>query len=383
MNEIVVAQPHQITTMAPSIFMNIQGFEDGLRMAKIFASSKMVPEVYRNNLADCLIALELSMRIDMSPMAVMQSTHVIHGKPGYSAQFIIAMVNSCGKFSPLRYDETGEGDKQQCIAWAKELATGQRLDSPPVSIAMAKAEGWFQKKGSKWQTLPELMLRYRAATFFGRLYAPDLLMGMRSTEELHDTGASENNEQSDSSIEKLNQTFNIEPPKKLPAKKKKATEKPPEAIDVEPGPDYRPLTVKRLIADIAMISSLKTMETWMAGADEILNRELAVIDDQEEVRAFISEHHATLTEREKEAPQVEQEPDYLSRIEGDEVVPHDPEVPYAHFQREARRQKTPVQLDKWRMTKFQEFEKVMSDEELADFLNWVQILYDSWLSEEA
>ena len=51
---------------------------------------------------------------------------------------------------------------------------------------MAKKEGWYSKNGSKWQTMEDLMLRYRAATFFGRLYTPDLLMGMQTKEELDD-----------------------------------------------------------------------------------------------------------------------------------------------------------------------------------------------------
>jgi len=52
---------------------------------------------------------------------------------------------------------------------------------------MAVAEGWFGKAGSKWQTMPEVMLRYRAASFFGKLYAPELLMGIQTAEEIHDT----------------------------------------------------------------------------------------------------------------------------------------------------------------------------------------------------
>lgn len=47
-------------------------------------------------------------------------------------------------------------------------------------------KGWFSKDGSKWRTMPELMLRYRAASFFGRLYAPDILYGMQTTEEVED-----------------------------------------------------------------------------------------------------------------------------------------------------------------------------------------------------
>jgi hypothetical protein len=51
---------------------------------------------------------------------------------------------------------------------------------------MAKAEGWLDKAGSKWKTMPELMLKYRAAAFFGRLYAPEVLMGMQTSEEVID-----------------------------------------------------------------------------------------------------------------------------------------------------------------------------------------------------
>ena len=50
-------------------------------------------------------------------------------------------------------------------------------------MELAVKEGWYGKNGSKWQTMPEVMLRYRAAAFFGRVYAPDLLMGFQSQEE--------------------------------------------------------------------------------------------------------------------------------------------------------------------------------------------------------
>jgi hypothetical protein len=51
---------------------------------------------------------------------------------------------------------------------------------------MAKAEGWLTRAGSKWQSMPELMIRYRAASFFGRLYCPDILNGMYTADEVAD-----------------------------------------------------------------------------------------------------------------------------------------------------------------------------------------------------
>lgn len=156
------------------------------RVAKLFSASDLVPEQFKGKPANCTIALEMAHRMGANPMAVMQNLYIVHGKPGWSSQFIIACVNQCGKFSPLRFEITGEGDKRTCIAWAVELESKERLEGPPVSIQMAKDEGWHGKAGSKWKTMPDLMLRYRAATFFGRLYAPDLLMGMQTAEEVSD-----------------------------------------------------------------------------------------------------------------------------------------------------------------------------------------------------
>ena len=167
-------------------FQTANGFELIQRQAKVLAASQLVPKEYQNNIPNCIIGLEIAHRIGVSPLSVLQNLYIVHGKPGWSSQFIIAAINSTGKFSPLRFDISGEGDKLTCAAWATDLATGDRLEGPRVSIDMAKKEGWFSKSGSKWQTMPELMIRYRAATFFGRLYAPEILMGMQTADELTD-----------------------------------------------------------------------------------------------------------------------------------------------------------------------------------------------------
>ena len=163
-----------------------QNFEHAQRVAKMLSSSNLVPKDFHGNVQNTMIALEISNRIGASPLMVMQNLYIIHGKPSWSSSFIIAAINSCNKFSPLRFEVTGEGDDKGCIAWALEKGTNERLESPKVTIGMARKEGWLTKAGSKWQTMPDLMLRYRAASFFGRLYAPEILMGMHSVEEAVD-----------------------------------------------------------------------------------------------------------------------------------------------------------------------------------------------------
>lgn len=164
-------------------FSSMSGFEVAQRMAKALAESDLVPVIYRGKLANCLVALEVSQRCKASVLMVMQNLYVIQGKPSWSSQYIIAALNSCGKFSPLRFRMDGP---DKCTAYAIETKTGEVLEGPSVTIAMAKAEGWYEKSGSKWKTMPELMLRYRAAAFFGRLYAPEVLMGFSTREEQDD-----------------------------------------------------------------------------------------------------------------------------------------------------------------------------------------------------
>jgi hypothetical protein len=167
-------------------FRSSAGFATALKMARAMSESTLVPKDYIGNIPNCLIVLEMSARIGCSPLMAAQNLDIIHGRPSWRSTFIIASINACGRFSPLRYKVTGEGMNRACIAWVTEKETGERLEGPEVSIAMAKAEGWYDRNGSKWKTLPDLMLRYRAAAFFGRLYAPELLLGMQTAEEVVD-----------------------------------------------------------------------------------------------------------------------------------------------------------------------------------------------------
>lgn len=185
-NQLTTTDQHEDRLPAVGgVYGSIQSFEDAQRMSTALAASSLVPDTYQGNKANCMIALEMSQRIGASPMAVMQNLHIIHGRPSWSSQFVIAALNSCGRFSALRFRVTGTGDDETCVAWATDRS-GEALEGPPVSIGMAKAEGWYSKNGSKWKTMPQLMLRYRAAKFFGNLYAPDVLMGMHTADEVED-----------------------------------------------------------------------------------------------------------------------------------------------------------------------------------------------------
>lgn len=165
-----------------------QGFELAQRAAKLLAASTLVPKEYQGNLPNCVIALNMSQRVGADPLMVMQNLVVVHGRPTWSAQFLIATVNTCGRFSALRYEFFGTpgGDDWGCRAWAVEKATGEKLVGTDVTMAIAKAEGWATKNGSKWKSIPQQMLMYRAASWWTRAYAPELSMGLSTADEAAD-----------------------------------------------------------------------------------------------------------------------------------------------------------------------------------------------------
>jgi hypothetical protein len=210
-------------------FNNLASFEFMQRTAKLFATSTMVPAPYQAvvskgygrdqkweqnpaALSNCMVALDLAQRMDASPLQVMQNLHVIDGRPSWSSPFIIALINNSGLYAHnlrFRYEQLGEVDAIQtvyewinnvkqattktvrivnarCVAWTKDKATGDIIESPAVTIELAVQEGWYTRNGSKWMTMPQLMLQYRAAAFFGRAHNPELLMGLPSADEIHD-----------------------------------------------------------------------------------------------------------------------------------------------------------------------------------------------------
>ena len=177
-------------------FDNLQGFELAQRAAKLLSASSLVPQQFQGNIANCTIALEMAQRIGASPLMVMQHLYIVHGRPAWSATFMIAAFNQCGRFSSIRYEWVGTEGKDDwgCRAWAIEKATGEKITGPLITIGLAKNEGWYAKQGSKWKTIPQLMLMYRAAAWLVRTHAPEISMGLQTTEELQDIYDAERSE---------------------------------------------------------------------------------------------------------------------------------------------------------------------------------------------
>lgn len=170
-----------------SVFISADSFEHAQRVATMLSKSELVPKTFQGKVHNCVIALEMAQRIGASPLMVMQNMDIIHGRPSWRSQFLIATFNANGKFSSIRYEEEKKnGGRIRAIA--TDLSNGEDLHGTWVSMEMAKAEGWIDKNGSKWKTIPQLMMRYRAAAFFVRQFAPEISMGLMTNEESYDVG---------------------------------------------------------------------------------------------------------------------------------------------------------------------------------------------------
>jgi hypothetical protein len=174
-------------------FMSLKSFEFTQRAATLLSNSSLVPKEYQNNIPNCVIALNMASRMVADPLMVMQNLYIVYGRPGWSSQFLISTFNTSGRFSALRYEWIGQRgtDKFGCKAWAIEKASGEKLEGSTVTIEIAKKEGWYTKNGSKWQTMSDQMLMYRAASWFIRVYAPEMAMGMHTAEEIIDIGGND------------------------------------------------------------------------------------------------------------------------------------------------------------------------------------------------
>jgi len=204
-----------------SNLINVESFDKLYQMACQFVGTKdspneMVPKQYQGNPAAFLIAYEIAQKTGETCLSVMQNLSVIQGRPGWSSKYMIGKINSSGKYrgglrfclsepstNPTKVEyvewqwdhnarknmptkKSMEVVNQSCYAFAYDAKTGEEIRGVTIDYVMAIKEGWYNKSGSKWQTMGPVMLQYRAASFFASFFAPELLFGVPSVEEIQD-----------------------------------------------------------------------------------------------------------------------------------------------------------------------------------------------------
>ena len=188
--EKTLAVVEQTTELATNgVWENKDQFNQLLRAAQMLSQTSIIPQSYQGKPQDCFVAIEMATRMGVSPLVVMQNMYVVKGKPAWAGQACTMFINSCGKFTQVKHVYTGEKgtDSRGCYVTATRISDGVQVNGVEVTIAMAKAEGWTAN--TKWRTMPELMLAYRASAFFARVHCPEALMGVQLADEIYDADA--------------------------------------------------------------------------------------------------------------------------------------------------------------------------------------------------
>ena len=186
--EIMTTSQQTAVASKDNIYASTQAFNELFKIGSVMSKTQLVPDNYRNKPEDCTIAIDIANRNGMSPLSVMQNLYVVKGKPTWSGQACIAMLRASKEYEHVKPVMVGERntDGWGCYFKAIDKSDGEVAKGTLVTIQMAKDEGWYSKPGSKWPTMPEQMLQYRAAAFFARIYMPNALMGFSVEGEAED-----------------------------------------------------------------------------------------------------------------------------------------------------------------------------------------------------
>lgn len=180
-----------------SMLLDTARFNQGWRIATAFSQSKLVPSHFQGDIPSVFIVLQMAMRLEVDPFMFLQNTFVVHGRPGMEAKLQIALANQRGPFTgPIQWDikRDAAGKVVSAQAYATHKITKEICRGPVIDWTLVQAEGWDKDKPmksggyiiSKWKTMPELMFRYRAASWFIKLFCPETVMGIPAADELED-----------------------------------------------------------------------------------------------------------------------------------------------------------------------------------------------------
>ena len=200
-----------VATKASSgeLLMNADSMERLERLADLMASGKTtVPAHLRGSKGDCFAICLQSMQWGMNPFAVAQKTHLVNGVLGYEAQLVAAVINSSGvvrdrfhfewygpwervvgKFTVKR----GDKGEYRVPGWSMvdEEGCGIRVwatlrgESEPRVLELLLSQARV-RNSTLWADDPKQQLAYLAEKRWSRLYAPDVILGVYTADEIGD-----------------------------------------------------------------------------------------------------------------------------------------------------------------------------------------------------
>ena len=146
-----------------------------MQYAKALSASGLIPQAYRGQPANVLVAIEYGHALGIAPIVALSEINVIQGTPSLSASLMAALARQAGH--KVRVTSTAESatctiiraddsDYEHTATWDK---------------AKAQAAGLWGK--GHWAKDPATMLRWRAISECVRFACSEVLGGIRYTPE--------------------------------------------------------------------------------------------------------------------------------------------------------------------------------------------------------
>lgn len=215
------------TTSASALMLSGDSMDRIIRISDLMASGRStIPQHLRGSTGDCMAVVMQATQWNMNPFAVAQKTHIVNGTLGYEAQLVAAVINSSGvvadrfhfewfgdwtkivgKFKEVESrTKTGDDGKPKKFivpAWDQrdEQGLGVRVwatikgepEPRVLELLMTQAR---TRNSTLWTEDPKQQIAYLAQKRWARLYAPDVIMGVYTPDELEnsiprDMGAAE------------------------------------------------------------------------------------------------------------------------------------------------------------------------------------------------
>lgn len=188
-----------------------------IRFAEIMATGKSTIPNELRNVGDCLAITMQAYAWGMMPQAVAQKCFFLNGRIGYEAQLVAAAINNSGSVKGNFHFEwygpwdrvvgkfeikKGEKGEYRVPGWklADEEGIGVRVwatlrgEDKPRELELLLAQARV-RNSTQWADDPKQQLAYLAQKKWARLYAPGVILGVYTQDELEpvekDMGAAE------------------------------------------------------------------------------------------------------------------------------------------------------------------------------------------------
>jgi hypothetical protein len=190
------------------MILDVAHMDSMIRLADIMATGKVtLPQAYRNSPGDCLAVVMQSIAWQMNPFAVAQKTHFINGNIGYESQLVHAAITNSGILTRDDFDyeyygpwenvigkfdiKKGEKGEYRVPGWhlSDEIGCGVRVTATiratgkvkVLDLLLAQAR---TRNSTLWADDPKQQLGYLAVKKWARQYAPGIILGVYTPDEL-------------------------------------------------------------------------------------------------------------------------------------------------------------------------------------------------------